>query len=215
MSKIKLLLFLCLSSTRLFAYDFEVSIASIFRDEAPFLKEWIEFHRLIGVEHFYLYNHCSQDHFKEVLNPYVQEGLVELFDWSEEATSRVHFRKIQSAALRDAAIRARGVSKWVAFIDADEYIFPVRDKTLPQFLASYEEYGAVSANWRVFGTSHIKHLKKDQLMIEQLLFRAEEDHAWNDYVKSIVQVNFIDTTVDFENTHQFPLIEGKRNYWKD
>jgi hypothetical protein len=78
------------------------------------------------------------------------------------------------------------VSKWVAFIDVDEYIFPVRDKTLPKFLSSYEEYGAVSANWWVFGTSHIEYLKEDHLMIEQLLFRAEEGYVQNDYVKSML-----------------------------
>ncbi|MGC1878452.1 MAG: glycosyltransferase family 92 protein [Rhabdochlamydiaceae bacterium] len=62
---IKLILFLCAISTRLFAYDFEVSVATIFRDEARFLKEWIEFHKLIRVEHFYLYNHRSQDNLKK------------------------------------------------------------------------------------------------------------------------------------------------------
>lgn len=32
-----------------------LSIGAIFKDEARFLDEWIEFHLGIGVEHFYLY----------------------------------------------------------------------------------------------------------------------------------------------------------------
>ena len=32
------------------------SICAIFRDEGTYLKEWIEYHRIIGIDHFYLYN---------------------------------------------------------------------------------------------------------------------------------------------------------------
>jgi hypothetical protein len=31
-----------------------VSIAAIFKDEAHYLREWIEFHNMLGVEHFFL-----------------------------------------------------------------------------------------------------------------------------------------------------------------
>ena len=37
------------------------SICAIFKDEARFLREWLEYHRLIGIEHFYLYNNFSTD----------------------------------------------------------------------------------------------------------------------------------------------------------
>jgi hypothetical protein len=40
-----------------------LSICAIFKDEAPYLQEWIEFHRLLGVEKFYLYNNNSRDNF--------------------------------------------------------------------------------------------------------------------------------------------------------
>ena len=39
-----------------------LAIAAIFRDEAPYLKEWIEFHRAVGVERFYLFDNLSTDH---------------------------------------------------------------------------------------------------------------------------------------------------------
>ena len=34
----------------------KVSICAIFKDEEEFLKEWLEFHLLVGIEHFYMYN---------------------------------------------------------------------------------------------------------------------------------------------------------------
>ena len=48
-----------------------LSIAAIYRDEGPYLREWIEFHRLVGVERFFLYNNRSTDDHLEVLAPYI------------------------------------------------------------------------------------------------------------------------------------------------
>ena len=48
----------------------KVSIISQFRDEAKFLKEWIEFHLMIGFDDFYLINHLSKDNY-----PILFEGL--------------------------------------------------------------------------------------------------------------------------------------------
>ncbi len=59
---------------------YELGIASQFRDEAPYLKEWVEYHRMVGVDHFWLYNNSSIDNWEEVLQPYIDEGLVEVFD---------------------------------------------------------------------------------------------------------------------------------------
>ena len=58
-----------------------LSICAIYRDEAPYLREWIEFHRLVGVERFFLYNNGSEDDHLEVLAPYVEDGIVVLHDW--------------------------------------------------------------------------------------------------------------------------------------
>jgi len=46
-----------------------LSICTIFKNEARYLREWIEFHRLVGVDHFYLYENRSEDDFAPVLAP--------------------------------------------------------------------------------------------------------------------------------------------------
>ena len=45
---------------------YNVSICAIFKNEALYLKEWIEFHRIVGIEHFYMYNNNSEDNFREI-----------------------------------------------------------------------------------------------------------------------------------------------------
>lgn len=56
LSKFLSLLFLCLFIFPLRSDEYELAIATIFKNNAPFLKEWIEYHRMQGVKHFYLYN---------------------------------------------------------------------------------------------------------------------------------------------------------------
>ena len=57
-------------------------VCAIFKNETPYLKEWIEFHRIVGVEKFILYQNNSVDDYRYVLDPYVAEGIVELIDWN-------------------------------------------------------------------------------------------------------------------------------------
>ena len=45
-----------------------LSICAIYRDEAFYLREWLEFHRLVGVERFFLYHNLSIDDHLSVLD---------------------------------------------------------------------------------------------------------------------------------------------------
>ena len=51
-----------------------LAACTIYRDAASYLAEWIEFHRLVGVERFFLYDNGSVDDHREVLAPYVDAG---------------------------------------------------------------------------------------------------------------------------------------------
>ena len=46
---------------------YTVAVCAIFKNESVFLKEWLEYHLLIGVEHFYLYNNFSEDNYQTSL----------------------------------------------------------------------------------------------------------------------------------------------------
>lgn len=38
---------------------YKFSIASIIKNESPYILEWIAYHLSIGVEHFYIADNCS------------------------------------------------------------------------------------------------------------------------------------------------------------
>lgn len=125
---------------------YKVSVCAIFKNEATYLKEWIEFHRIVGVEHFYLYNNNSTDNYLDVLQPYIDEGLVDLVQWPQQ--------QAQIPAYIDCVERWRSDSQWIGFIDIDEYVVPKKEDTIYDYLKRFNmTRGSVILYWKVFGTS--------------------------------------------------------------
>ena len=48
----------------------------IAKNEATYIKEWLDFHIKQGVSHFLIYDNESTDNFREVLRPYIGAGQV-------------------------------------------------------------------------------------------------------------------------------------------
>lgn len=126
-------------------YKYNVSICAIFLNEAPYLREWIEFHKMVGVEHFYLYNNMSTDNFKHVLNSYEEDDLITLIDWN--------IPHGQVSAYKNCIKRFSGQTRWIGFIDLDEFVVPRKNK-IYDFLKQYNyQCGAILIYWRTFGSS--------------------------------------------------------------
>ena len=106
------------------ANQYNCAICAIFRDDGEYLKEWIEFHLMQGIDHFYLYNHLSQDNFREVLDPYIHENIVTLVEWPYETPKGKDFcSAIQSPAYWDCIQLYGHECTWMAVIDTDEFLF--------------------------------------------------------------------------------------------
>jgi len=174
-------LLLLIPTTLSASYMWDLSVCAIFQNEAQWLQEWIEYHRLIGVEHFLLYDHYSTDNWREVLEPYIECGLVEVVDWSDQPRQ---IWRAQNPAYDHALEYLRGISHWVAFIDIDEFMVVEHTDSMVEFLQDYEEYGGVALTWRGFGTSGVDHLEPGELLIEKLDQCAKRVGGW---FKSIVQ----------------------------
>jgi hypothetical protein len=186
-------------------YEHHLSVTMIFRDEAPYLREWIEYHRMLGVDHFYLYNNLSQDHYQEVLNPYISQGIVELIQWPYDPPHLGAWDKIQIEAYQDAFKRAKKRTKWLAIIDSDEYLVPVQDLSLTKLLGRYEsdkKIGGICIPWVFFGTSHVTTIPQNKLLIETLLLNGGPAAGGNPQAiwqsgsyKSIVRPKYVDQVV--------------------
>ncbi|MEA2154219.1 MAG: hypothetical protein QOE11_359 [Solirubrobacteraceae bacterium] len=146
-----------------------LSIGAIFRDEGEYLREWIDFHLGVGVEHFYLYDNDSADEPETLLAPYVAAGLVTLY----QAPGPV----AQMRAYAHCAAAHAGASRWIAFVDVDEFLFaPEPDADLRDVLAAYEAHPALVVNWVSFGSSgHIE--RPPGGVLENFTRRGALDHV--------------------------------------
>lgn len=160
-----------------------LAVCAIFRDEAQWLAEWIEYHRLIGVEQFFLYTNRSSDEFRRILQPYCQQGLVELFDLSFPDP----FNRWQIKAINHALERSRGSFRWLASLDVDEFVVPRNVHTLSEYLRPLEAHPAVLINWQIFGTSGAADIPQRACSVEMLTRKALPDYEENRLVKAIVQ----------------------------
>jgi len=124
-----------------------LAAVAIMRNEGPDLREWLEFNRLIGIEHVYLYDDGSTDGSAEIVRPYVASGFVTYIPWGSFFT---HFGQQHLAYAH--ALGTFGPSwRWMTFIDIDEFLFPVKDEPLCSALSRYEDLPAIAVPWHMFG----------------------------------------------------------------
>ncbi len=131
---------------------YRVSICAIFKNESQYLREWLEFHQIVGVDHFYMYNNFSEDDFQTVLKPYIENGVVTLIEWP--------YDQKQMECYKDCINNFANETKWLGFIDIDEFVVPKSLNSIYEFLQPFEtSRGAVCIYWRIYGSSGF--LKRD------------------------------------------------------
>lgn len=183
------------------SFRWYLSAVAIFKDEARHLDEWLAFCALEGIEHVLLYDHSSTDNPIEVLQPWIDSGFVELFDWPLPWKGGAG---AQTKAYLDALERLRGKSRWAAFIDIDEFLFSPTGQKLPEVMERYEAHAGVIVNWQCYGTSGHKS-PPDGLTIESYTRRARTGWARNRRVKTIVDPLL---AVEPQSPHLFSVAPG-------
>ena len=178
----------------LFLYD--LAVVAIFKDEGRYLKEWLDYHLLAGVEHFYLYNNDSSDDYKEVLAPYVEKKLVTLIDFPGKA--------MQLIAYNDAIEKYRFECRYMAFIDIDEFIFPKTNQNISEvvdeILSGKENAASLVINWQIFGSNGLEKADYSRGVLERFTRRSHRDTTFldgegkrsgNTHVKTVANPRFI------------------------
>ena len=155
-----------------------LSICAIVKDENDYLPEWVHYHKLIGVERFYIYDNGSAVPIRKTLEKEIASGLVIVFDFLGPA--------MQIEAYMNCVQRLRGVCNWIAFIDIDEFICLKKGSDLREFLRPYQAYGGLVANWQTFGPSG-HQVRPKGLQLENFLMRGPVDFDWNQHVKTIAR----------------------------
>ena len=158
----------------------------IAKNEAPYIEEWINFHHKQGASHFFIYDNESTDNLREVLTPYIEQGLV---------TYKLIKGKRRQLDAYNMAVHDYGRKfRYMAVIDADEFVY-VRDENyrekgfnlyefVDDFMKSHENAGGIAINWCIFGSNgHIT--KPEGNVLENYTMCSEKDFSPNLFIKTI------------------------------
>lgn len=183
-------------------FKYELAIVAIAKNEGPYLKEWIEYHQLVGVDKFYLYDNESNDSTHNILLPYIESGIVE-YTFLEGTGKQLY-------AYNDAIRKHKQEVRFMAFIDLDEYIMPSQPykpiTSIIKYIISEAHKGAVGVgiNWAIYGSSG--YINKQNGLITQTFFkRAPNNHWGNSHIKVICNPRFIKNYI---SPHYPLLIKG-------
>ena len=160
-----------------------VGICSIQRNRGPWILEWVLFHYLLGVRYFYIGIHKTTDHSVAVL-----EQLSRYINIKTFAVADTTYQAPQQDFYQYTLDRFQHEVDWLAFIDGDEFLFPVKVDTLQEALKQFanQSYSALGVYWRCFGSSgHIKEPKG--LILENFKLRAPDNFSPNRHIKSVVR----------------------------
>lgn len=171
----------------------KIAVCAIIKDESDNIMEWIAYHRLIGVSHFFLYDNFSSDNICDVLTKAINAGFVTLIHWPRKPG--------QIEAYDHFANTAGKGFDWGVFIDADEYICLFKHASLSDYLARFDDCSCVALQWRNFGPSG--HAKRPSgLIIENYNLRLPDDEfPAHGHVKSIVRLRDYICAVDPHSFH--------------
>jgi len=130
-----------------------VAICTTMKNEDDALVEWIEFHRMVGVSHIFIYHaddHDDRNRWRSLLWPYVSAGVVTVeaveFSFLGQQANR------QAASLQACLAKRAADFDWIAFIDMDEFLVPANPaQTLPEILDGYRNAPGLVLPWRTFG----------------------------------------------------------------
>ena len=151
-------------------FEHEMAVVAILKNEGNYIREWLDYHIAAGVTEFYLYDNESTDNLKQILQPYIEKGVVEY--------NFLPGKKMQMWAYNDALIKHRFDCRFMAFIDADEFIFPKEGGSIPETIKAIMSLtataGGVVINWRMFGSSGQE--KKDLTLgvLQRFKFRGRD-----------------------------------------
>lgn len=178
------------------APQYYLAVCAIAKNEGPYFREWIEWHLRQGVEKFYIYDNESTDETKQVLEPYIKSGIVEYTYFPGS--------KRQLPAYDDCFERHRLDSRWIAIIDLDEFIVPMQDKSIPDFLHRMEGAAVVEINWLCYGSGGQKEKTSGNVM-DRFRKHSLPTHKLNTHVKSIADPRRVCTMI---GCHEAARISG-------
>jgi len=165
------------------------TIGAIFKNESHILKEWIDHYFFHGVDHIYLINDNSNDNYLTILQQYIENHKVTLYNTSNEFKGlnrqNQYYNHFFKQHFKD--------TEWLGIFDLDEFLYSPQDLNIKNIIKKYENENQLHINWVHFGSSGFE--KQPENVVSNFVYRGEYNSIkngpsgrYNSY-KSIIKTN--------------------------
>jgi Glycosyl transferase family 2 len=123
---------------------------SAMKNEAPFLLEWVAYHKVIGFDEIVICSNPSNDGTEELLAALAKAGVIKHLQATVPAGSSPQYMATQ-AFEREIGFRD---DDWYLWLDADEFLnVHVGDHSVGALVDAMGDKQIALINWRIFGSS--------------------------------------------------------------
>jgi hypothetical protein len=133
-------------------------IVGCMKNEAPYIVEWVAYHRAIGIDHFLIYTNDCTDGTAEILGRLQDMGILQHRNndnWKGNSPQQHALNQ----SLKEPVIRQ---ADWIIHIDVDEFMnVRTGNGTIQDFLAHVPDATNVAMTWRLFGHNGVTALSGD------------------------------------------------------
>ncbi len=138
-------------------------IVGCMKNEAPYIVEWVAYHRAMGVDNFLIYTNDCSDGTSEILDRLQEMGVLQHRNndnWKGNSPQQYALNQ----ALKEPVIKN---ADWIIHIDVDEFMnVRTGNGTLDDFFAAVPDATNVAMTWRLFGHNGVTRLA-DDFVIDQ------------------------------------------------
>lgn len=144
------------------------------RDEAPFILEWVAYHRLIGFTDFLIYSNDCADGTDALLDRLAELGIVTHVPNPRRGRKTIQWQALSRARNHKLARRA----EWIMVADVDEFlVIHAGAGTLDDLFATAPRAQGFAISWRMFGSSGRVRFEPEPVTA-QFTRAAPDDMIW-------------------------------------
>jgi len=150
------------------------TIVTTMRNEAPFILEWVAYHRSIGFTDFVVFTNDCEDGTDLILDRLQEMGIVHHIPNPRRGKKPVQWTALKRAANHPAVKKA----EWIFVTDVDEFLnIHAGEGHLDDLIAVRPDADGFMLTWRMFGANgQVKFT--DGLMMDQFTAAAPDQMIW-------------------------------------
>ena len=119
-----------------------IALVTIGRRENLYAVEFVEHYQKLGFDSIFILdnNHDGEEHFEDVLSPFIESGLVNILDYRNQTNCQMRaYTEVYADISKDY--------DWIAFFDFDEFLF-TNNVDVKTWLAGFpDDCQEVLTNW--------------------------------------------------------------------